>query len=379
LEKVIIFTNEFYPFKGGIGRYCEELIIETIKNFQVTLVAPKYDGSFLNNDLAERISINFVKGGQFKYWHLPKLIKKVLSIDFTPYDHVLIADWPFWVAIEFVNKYLPWKAKIRYSLMLHGSEILNLKNGRASIFPKFIDLFGGTRNIYTNSKYTKNILHENHNVPATIPVEVTYLGVSQTENPSNEDYIANVRNEKFQLLSVGRLDDRKGFDNVIKAIGLLDEAVKSKIYFTIVGNGSREYKEFLNDLAKKNLVNLNVLSGLNDHELNKCYNKTNLFILAARNNNKKIEGFGLVFLEAAKFGVPSIATDVGAIKEVVKNNETGFVVKEDIHELKKAIYNCYIDRDILIEFSKNCVSNVKEFKWSTLATKTFSKTYGLKK
>ncbi|MDM7050748.1 glycosyltransferase, partial [Klebsiella michiganensis] len=194
---------------------------------------------------------------------------------------------------------------------------------------------------------------------------VTYLGVSQTENPSNEDYIANVRNEKFQLLSVGRLDDRKGFDNVIKAIGLLDEAVKSKIYFTIVGNGSREYKEFLNDLAKKNLVNLNVLSGLNDHELNKCYNKTNLFILAARNNNKKIEGFGLVFLEAAKFGVPSIATDVGAIKEVVKNNETGFVVKEDIHELKKAIYNCYIDRDILIEFSKNCVSNVKEFKWST--------------
>ncbi|MDT8626255.1 glycosyltransferase family 4 protein [Klebsiella grimontii] len=379
MEKVIIFTNEFYPFKGGIGRYCEELIVETIKIFQVTLVAPKYDGSFLNNDLAEHISINFVEGGQFKYWHLPKLIKKVLSIDFTPYDHVLIADWPFWVAIEFVNKYVPWKAKIRYSLMLHGSEVLNLKNGRASIFPKFIDLFGGARNIYTNSQYTKNILRENHNVPPTIPVEVTYLGVSQTENPSNENYIANVRNEKFQLLSVGRLDDRKGFDNVIKAIGLLDEAVKSKIYFTIVGNGSREYKEFLNDLAKKNIVNLNILSGLNDNELNKCYNKTNLFILAARNNNKKIEGFGLVFLEAAKFGVPSIATDVGAISEVVKNNQTGFVVKEDIHELKKAIYNCYIDRNILIEFSKNCVSNVKEFKWSTLANKTFPKTYGSKK
>ncbi|HHG8626106.1 TPA: glycosyltransferase family 4 protein [Raoultella ornithinolytica] len=373
MERVIIFTNEFYPFKGGIGRYCEELIIETIKNFQVTLVAPKYDGSFLNNDLAEHISIDFLEGGQFKYWHLPKLIKKVLSIDFTPYDHVLVADWPFWVAIEFVNKYFPWKTKIRYSLMLHGSEVLNLKNGRASIFPKIIDIFGGTKNIYTNSKYTKDILREHHNVPATIPVEVTYLGVSQTENLSNENYIANVKNEKFQLLSVGRLDDRKGFDNVIKAIGLLDEAVKSKIYFTIVGNGSNEYKEVLNTLAKENKVNLCILSGLNDNELNERYNKTNLFILAARNNNKKIEGFGLVFLEAAKFGVPSIATDVGAIKEVVRNNETGFVVKEDIHELMKAIYNCYIDRDILIEFSENCITNVKEFKWSTLANKTFPK------
>ncbi|HBV6754538.1 TPA: glycosyltransferase family 4 protein [Klebsiella oxytoca] len=378
LEKVIIFTNEFYPFKGGIGRYCEELIIETIKNYQVTLVAPKYDGSLLNNDLSEHISISFVEGGQFKYWHLPKLIKKVLSIDFTPYEHVLIADWPFWVAVEFVNKYFPWKAKIKYSLMLHGSEILNLKNGRASIFPKIIDLFSGTTNIYTNSNYTKNILRENHNVPAAIPVEVTYLGVSQTENISNENYITNVRNEKFQLLSVGRLDDRKGFDNVIRAISLLNEAVKSKIFFTIVGNGSNEYKETLNNLAKENKVNLNILSGLNDNELNDCYNKTNLFILAARNNNKKIEGFGLVFLEAAKFGVPSIATDVGAIKEVVKNNETGFVVKEDVQELKKAIYNCYMDRDILIEFSKNCISNVKGFKWSTLANKTFTKNNGSK-
>ncbi|HGO5384556.1 TPA: glycosyltransferase family 4 protein, partial [Klebsiella oxytoca] len=256
--------------------------------------------------------------------------------------------------------------------------ILNLKNGRASIFPKIIDLFSGTTNIYTNSNYTKNILRENHNVPAAIPVEVTYLGVSQTENISNENYITNVRNEKFQLLSVGRLDDRKGFDNVIRAISLLDEAVKSKIFFTIVGNGSNEYKETLNNLAKENKVNLNILSGLNDNELNDCYNKTNLFILAARNNNKKIEGFGLVFLEAAKFGVPSIATDVGAIKEVVKNNETGFVVKEDVQELKKAIYNCYMDRDILIEFSKNCISNVKGFKWSTLANKTFTKNNGSK-
>ncbi|WP_241234223.1 glycosyltransferase, partial [Klebsiella aerogenes] len=167
---------------------------------------------------------------------------------------------------------------------------------------------------------------------------MTYLGVSQDDNISNVGYIENVRNDQFELLSVGRLDDRKGFDNVIKAIGLLDEGVKANIKFTIVGNGNDEYIETLNTIARNNQVNLNILSGLNDSELNECYKKTNLFVLAARNNNKKIEGFGLVFLEAAKFGVPSIATDVGAIKEVVKDHETGFVVKEDIHELKKAIY-----------------------------------------
>ncbi|OOL21367.1 hypothetical protein BXQ27_28585, partial [Klebsiella aerogenes] len=223
---------------------------------------------------------------------------------------------------------------------------------------KFLDIFDGVENIYTNSNYTKEILYKCHNVPSSIPVEVTYLGVSQDDNISNVGYIENVRNDQFELLSVGRLDDRKGFDNVIKAIGLLDEGVKANIKFTIVGNGNDEYIETLNTIARNNQVNLNILSGLNDSELNECYKKTNLFVLAARNNNKKIEGFGLVFLEAAKFGVPSIATDVGAIKEVVKDHETGFVVKEDIHELKKAIYNCYVDRNILINFSNNCIVNV---------------------
>ena len=378
MEKILIVTNEFYPFKGGIGRYCEELITETAKDFDVTLVAPKYDGSFSKTTLAKRITVNYLDGGQFKYWHLPGLIKKIQSIDFSSYDHVLVADWPFWIAIEIVNKYIPWKKKIKFSLMLHGSEILNLKNGRASIFPKFLDIFDGVENIYTNSNYTKEILYKCHNVPSSIPVEVTYLGVSQDDNISNVGYIENVRNDQFELLSVGRLDDRKGFDNVIKAIGLLDEGVKANIKFTIVGNGNDEYIETLNTIARNNQVNLNILSGLNDSELNECYKKTNLFVLAARNNNKKIEGFGLVFLEAAKFGVPSIATDVGAIKEVVKDHETGFVVKEDIHELKKAIYSCYVDRNILINFSNNCIVSVKKFKWSTLATKTFPKAYGNK-
>ncbi|WP_407263714.1 glycosyltransferase family protein [Klebsiella quasipneumoniae] len=109
MEKILIVTNEFYPFKGGIGRYCEELITETAKDFDVTLVAPKYDGSFSKTTLAKRITVNYLDGGQFKYWHLPGLIKKIQSIDFSSYDHVLVADWPFWIAIEIVNKYIPWK------------------------------------------------------------------------------------------------------------------------------------------------------------------------------------------------------------------------------------------------------------------------------
>lgn len=372
MKKVIILTNEFFPFKGGIGRYCEEVINASKNKYNITLVAPKYNGSLTNQKIAEGIILNLFDGGQFKYWDFPKLIKKVMSIDFSCYDYVLVADWPFWVAIEFVNKFIPRK-KISFNLMLHGSEILNLRNGKASIFSKLLNMFDQIESIYTNSEYTKRILLSNHSVPIGIPIEVTYLGVSQQANNANKKYCERYLSENFSLLSVGRLDDRKGYDYAIKAISLLEDSVKEKITYTIVGNGTQSYKEHLINLARNNNVKLEILSGLDDKQLENTYAEANLFLLTAKENNKKIEGFGLVFLEAAKNGVPSLATDVGAISEVVINGITGIVVPENIINISEAILKCYNNRDSLLYYSNNCISYVQDFTWEKLVDKTFIK------
>ncbi|WHZ39958.1 hypothetical protein QNM34_18320 [Rahnella bonaserana] len=152
-----------------------------------------------------------------------------MSINFDEYDYVLVADWPFWIAIQCVNKFT-LRNKIKFNLMLHGSEVLNLKNGKASIFAKMLNLFSGVKTIFTNSNYTKRILLENHHVPKEIPVIVTYLGVSQDEKISNETYLNNANSEQFNILTVGRLDDRKGYDYVIKSLGLLPPDVRKKKY-----------------------------------------------------------------------------------------------------------------------------------------------------
>ncbi|MFT4274115.1 MAG: glycosyltransferase family 4 protein [Pantoea sp.] len=369
MKKILIMTNEFYPFKGGIGRYCEELIAVLKKNNNVTLIAPKYDGSLKDTCLSDNITLNLAPGGQFKYWHFPKLIKKVMSVSFNEYDFVLVADWPFWMAIEFVNRFF-WGKKIRYSLMLHGSEVLNLKNGKASIFNGFLNIFSGTEKIFTNSKFTKKILYDNHTVPRDIPVVVTYLGVSNNVNLNNFHYISSITNNPFDILTVGRLDERKGFDHVINAIGLLPGEIRENIRYTIIGNGTDEFKGKLENLAKINNVSLSILSGVNDEELQELYIKHKVFILAAKKSDKKVEGFGLVFLEAAKYGLPSIATDVGAISEVVKDNYTGLVVKENVQDISEAIYKVYNSRELLVAFSHNCIKEVPNFSWEKLAALT---------
>lgn len=371
MRKILVLTNEFYPFKGGIGRYCEELINVIKEDNLVTLIAPEYNSKLKDSVLSKGITLDLFQGGQFKYWHLPRLIKKIISVDFKKYDYVLVADWPFWVAIQCINKFRI-RNKIHFNLMLHGSEVLNLKNGKASIFAKLLNLFSGINTIYTNSNYTKRILLENHDVPTNIPVVVTYLGVSQDSNLSNEKYIAEINSKQFNVLTVGRLDDRKGCDYVIESLGLIPSEIRREIHYTIVGNGSDEYKNKLTSLARKNEVNLNIRTGVDDEELEEIYKNNKVFILAAKHSNKKIEGFGLVFLEAAKYGVPSIATDVGAISEVVVNNQTGLVVKENINEISDAILNLYNDRRTLEKLSNNCIIEVKKFTWSKLADLTLN-------
>lgn len=57
VANVIIFTNEYFPFKGGIGRYCEEVINEIKLQHKVTLVGPAYDSSLTRDKRSEGIRL----------------------------------------------------------------------------------------------------------------------------------------------------------------------------------------------------------------------------------------------------------------------------------------------------------------------------------
>ncbi len=53
-------------------------------------------------------------------------------------------------------------------------------------------------------------------------------------------------------------------------------------------------------------------------------------------NNFSIEGFGISYIEAALFGIPSIASNVGGTKEAVLHNKTGIVL-ENLNDLENSI------------------------------------------
>ena len=139
------------------------------------------------------------------------------------------------------------------------------------------------------------------------------------------------------LLSVGRLQRRKGHDLVIKAIGLL-RGQFPKLKYLIAGDGDERAR--LEDLARAHDVEHRVrfLSGVSDAQLPALYARSDIFVMPTRRDGPDVEGFGIVFLEAAASGKPSIGGRNGGVPEAIAEGETGLLVEgQDSGELAEAI------------------------------------------
>lgn len=138
------------------------------------------------------------------------------------------------------------------------------------------------------------------------------------------------------VLGLSRLVPRKGFDDLIRAVAGLDDSVQ----LAIAGSGRDERR--LMDLAVSHQVHPRVrfLGRLPAAEIAPLYASADVFSMLCRDRwgGLEAEGFGIVFLEAAACGVPSVAGRSGGSHEAVVDGETGFVVPpRDVNAVRDAL------------------------------------------
>jgi L-malate glycosyltransferase len=125
--------------------------------------------------------------------------------------------------------------------------------------------------------------------------------------------------EDFVVGSVGRLRDfHKRFSDLIRAIALLREKCPS-MKLLIVGDG--EDREALEKLAVELNVQERVIFAGFQNDTTPYYCMMDVFALASH-----MEGFGLVVVEAMLFSLPVVVTEVGGLRDIVVEGETGFLV-----------------------------------------------------
>jgi phosphatidylinositol alpha-1,6-mannosyltransferase len=138
------------------------------------------------------------------------------------------------------------------------------------------------------------------------------------------------------VLTVGRLQKRKGHDQMIRALPRIRAAVPDVLY-AVLGDG--EERAALRDLVARQGLGHHVqfLGETDDEQLVRCYQHCDLFVLPNRQVGNDIEGFGMVLLEAQACGKPVVAGASGGTAETMRIPETGRVVPCDGPEQLAAV------------------------------------------
>jgi glycosyltransferase involved in cell wall biosynthesis len=172
----------------------------------------------------------------------------------------------------------------------------------------------------------------------------------------------------IRLLFVGRLSYQK---NIPILLDSFKEAYtkNKKIELHIVGEG--EDKKLIEKFIKeKKLKNKIIIYGSKTgNELEKIYKKSDIFISLTRQ-----ESFGTVYLEAMASGLPIITTNIFAVRNVVKNNYNGILVKPTPEKIAKAIERLVQNTKLREKLIKNGLKEVKKYSLDKIFSK-FESTY----
>lgn len=168
------------------------------------------------------------------------------------------------------------------------------------------------------------------------------------------------------LLTVSRLEKRKGHDMVLKSLPTVLNFFP-KIKYLIVGEG--EYKEELEKIVDKLGLNNNVMfmGELQKEKLSFFYNAADVFIMPSRDlaEEGEIEGFGVVFLEANACEKPVIGGRSGGVPDAIVDGETGILVDpESIEEISNALITLLKNKKLAKKMGENGRRRVvEEYNW----------------
>ncbi len=257
--------------------------------------------------------------------------------------------------------------KTKLIVTIHGSDLFPLKN---AIFKSMQRNVIKNCDICTvNSEATKNELlkrfpeHKNKVFVVPMGVDTRLFSKKSVKTRFNK-----YKNKKI-ILFVGRLNEQKGVDYLIKAMASVNKKIKNS-RLLIIGEG--EYSNKLKRIVESlGLENVEFLGAKNQNELIDYYNLADVFVLPSVTSRIGTEGLGLVLLEAMACGTPVIGTNTGGIPTIIKNNENGLLIKEkNEDELAKGIIKILSDKRLSQKLSKNGMNFVRNnYSWEIIAKK----------
>lgn len=198
------------------------------------------------------------------------------------------------------------------------------------------------------------------------PINITVVPLGARRFPQGKEIKKVKRNPYF--LYVGALKRIKNVSTLILAFDKFLSRTKDDIELLVVG-GDRwidpEINKAMSQISDETIEKISFIGYAQDNELVDMYRNAIAFVSPSH-----YEGFGLTFLEAMAAGCPVIASNAGAIPEVV--GKSGILLKsDDVSGFAQSMVDIQRDSDLRAKLSKKGISKSTEFSWEKCAHKVF--------
>ena len=356
----IIVTRSFPPEVGGMQNLMWGLTC-SISKYNLVKVFADFHEKYKEHDQKVSFSIDRIGGIKLlrkyrKSYLVNQFIKKNKNVSCVIADH--------WKSLELIKT---TKKKI---CLIHSKEINHKKGSFAN--RRILKVFNNIDQVVANSEYTKNLaveigIDENKIIvinPGVFPAkEIDKSSIKEAENL--------LKNKNPRLITVSRFDKRKNHEKVIMALRNLKQMYPNIIY-TCIGYGEEEenIKKLTNELELNEQIIF--LKNVPLNLKNALVSKSNLFVMPSIIHKTSVEGFGIAYVEAAQYGIPSIGGKDGGASDAIKNNETGIICDgNNLEEIYSSI-DLILKNNSYLEMGKKAKDYSTKFEWDNI-TKEYLK------
>ena len=357
---IVITTRSYPPELGGMQSLIGGLAIHLNNLHPIKVLADSFSGD-QDYDKKNNFETNRMGGLKIlKKYRKFNLLKEIIKNN--PVK-AIIAD--HWKSIELITEDISHKIPIL--CLIHGKEINHPNN--SSINRRSINALAKTKHIIANSEFTKSLATEKGSDGSKIHVINPGINEPQTiSSEVNQQAETIFKNCDIKIITVSRFDKRKGIDFSLLALKNI-QSIYPNFKYVIVGSGDEE------ENLKKTTENLNLennvtfLKNISSELKNALIKNSNIFLMPARIEGTSVEGFGISYIEAASYGIPSIAGKDGGAPDAVKHNQTGLLCNGYDHsEIYDALKNIIQNKKYL-ELGTNAKEFAKQFYWKEIIRK----------
>ncbi len=352
----LIATRSFPPEVGGMQSLMWGLSREMSKNFMIKVFADYHEN---HKEFDENVNFSIERVGGIKF--LRKIRKAQLINEFLKNNKVegIIAD--HWKSLELI------KSNKKKFCLIHGKEINHPKDSYQN--KRILKIFNKVYKVIANSQYTKNLAINIGINPEKVVVINPGVNPPKELNKKSLDKVESLLKIKTpRLITVSRFDKRKNHEKVLMALRNLKQ-IYPDIVYVCIGYGDEEKN--IKDLVKELDLSSQVMffKEISDDLINALIARSNIFVMPSIIHEKSVEGFGIVYVEAAQYGVTSLAGIDGGASDAIQHEKTGLICDgNSLEDIYSSLNSMILDKKYL-ELGKNAKASVDTFLWPNIFLK----------